>query len=58
LYLYKGSDIEPLILLMQDEYNARYQLIAFPESKVCDRYSSMKDLAIQTAKDIHDTLIN
>ena len=43
---------------MQDEYNVRYPLIAFPESKVCDRYSSMKDLAIQTAKDIHDTLIN
>ena len=53
-YIYKGKDITSLVNLMIDEYNERYGLEAFSDSKVCERYPWVKNAAIQAAMDISD----
>ena len=54
MVIYKGRDISQLIQLMISEYNERYRLEAFNDSNVCDKYSWVKESAIQAAKDITD----
>jgi len=54
MVLYKGRDISQLVQLMISEYNERYHLEAFNGSNVCERYTWIKESAIQAAKDITD----
>ena len=54
MVLYKGRDISQLVQLMISEYNERYRLEAFNGSNVCERYTWVRESAIQAAKDITD----
>ena len=56
--LYRGNDITSLVNLMITEYNDRYHLEAFKYSSVCERYTWIRESAVNAAKAITDLMYN